>query len=184
MKTFREYLEGRDDELYNEISMKGVLPALAGGLLGMFGTGGAAHGQAPSEDPFSAIRKPSSSRQQIEKMSAEVDDIVKNHEDAKKLYDNLKSGKLNDFISKAKTTPQEKELMKLLAKVVAFNPSPMSRILEDQKSGPLVDLIHSIFPEFKGIPKDELPGIVYDLEKSGGRFWRLEQFLKKAGLDK
>jgi hypothetical protein len=185
MKTFREYLEDRDDELYNEMNWKGGLSTLAGLALGMFGGGGAVHGQEKntiSPETMDKLGAIFSGKPKIDprtqRLFDKVDAMIKDREQVDLLLQNLVDGKLNDFIIKPKTTEKDKEIMDVLERFVGQNPGKMHDLLiaMNKKYGgisnndPVVKLIFQQFPEIEKGAKEggrdwvnQISGIVYDL---------------------
>jgi cellobiose-specific phosphotransferase system component IIA len=164
MKTFREYLEGRE---VNESFFRNA--ALAGAAaLGL--AAGPANAQTPDQKALASITK------KIDQADTDINDA---HNEIKKLID----GAYNGLLMKTDLTDDEKVFMDWMESLIRRNTSVALKILEEKHytdsnfnnkldlNDPVVKFVFKIHPEFKKAMQEggknwmqsHAPGAAYDI---------------------
>jgi hypothetical protein len=174
MKTFREYLEGRE---VNESFLRKA--ALAGaGALGMMGFGGPAHAQSTLKQTQALV----------DKIDQGITDNNYADNEIKKLID----GSYDTLLKKTNFTDEEKKVVNYLDSLIKRNTSVALEILEKKHyhdsnfnnkldlNDPVVKFVFKIHPEFKKAMQEggkdwmqsHAPGAAYDINMKRERFRR------------
>jgi hypothetical protein len=206
MKTFREYLEGRE---VNESFLRNAALGLgaAGAAMG-FGGGGVANAQS-RETP--AISKPQPDRniqarnpdqKKLARIINKIDqaDTDYNHADneIKKLID----GSYDKLLMKTNFTDEEEKVVDYLKSLISRNTSVALKILKEKHytdsnfnkkldlNDPVVKLVFKIHPEFKKAMQEggknwmqsTAPGAQYDIDMKRHRY-EVQSGFGGAGID-
>ena len=178
MKTFREYLEGRE---VNENFLRSVGRNAALGL----GAAGAAMGFGGSANAQSTLK-------QTQALVDKIDQGIADSNDAESIIEKLKDGAYNKLLMKTNLTDDEEKVMDWMDNLIRRNTSVALEILKEKHytdsnfnkkldlDDPVVKFVFKIHPEFKKAMQEggkdwmqsHAPGAAYDINMKREKFRR------------